>query len=67
MAMTLRLSDEQTAALRERAEREHRSMQQIVLNAIDEYLVRTSRAEQIKTVSGKYADRYSDLLQRLGE
>jgi predicted transcriptional regulator len=67
MAMTLRLSDEQTAALRERAEVEHRSMQQVVLTAVDEYLARTSRAERIKQVSAKYADRYGDLLRRLGE
>ncbi len=67
MAMTLRLSDEQTAALRERADAEHRSMQQIVLAAVDEYLARTSRAERIKQVSTRYADRYQDLLRRLGE
>jgi hypothetical protein len=38
MAMTLRLSDEQTEALRRRAEAEHRSMQQVALAAIDAYV-----------------------------
>ncbi|MGQ4616991.1 hypothetical protein [Nocardia sp. R7R-8] len=38
MAMTLRLTDEQTEALRRRAEVEHRSMQQVALAAIDSYV-----------------------------
>jgi hypothetical protein len=36
--MTLRLSDEQTEALRRKAEDEHRSMQQVALAAIDAYV-----------------------------
>ena len=38
MAMTLRLSDEQTEALRRKAEAEHRSMQQVAQAAIDAYV-----------------------------
>jgi hypothetical protein len=38
MAMTLRLSDAQTEALRRRAEVEHRSMQQVAQAAIDAYV-----------------------------
>src|ERR1700691_2743531 len=38
MAMTLRLSDEQTEQLRRKAEVEHRSMQQVALAAIDAYV-----------------------------
>jgi predicted transcriptional regulator len=38
MAMTLRLTDEQAEALRRRANAEHRSMQQVVLAAIDAYV-----------------------------
>lgn len=38
MAMTLRLSEEQTDALRRRAEAEHTSMQQVALAAIDSYI-----------------------------
>jgi hypothetical protein len=38
MAMTLRLSDEQTEALRRKAEAEHRSMQQVALAAIEAYV-----------------------------
>jgi hypothetical protein len=36
--MTLRLSDEQTEALRQKAEAEHRSMQQVALAAIEAYV-----------------------------
>ena len=38
MAMTLRLDDAQTEALRRKAEAEHRSMQQVALTAIEEYV-----------------------------
>jgi len=36
--MTLRLNDEQTEALRRKAEAEHRSMQQVAQAAIDAYV-----------------------------
>ena len=36
--MTLRLTDEQTEALRRKAAAEHRSMQQVALAAIDAYV-----------------------------
>jgi len=38
MAMTLRLDDAQTEALRRKAAAEHRSMQQVALAAIDSYV-----------------------------
>jgi hypothetical protein len=38
MAMTLRLDDAQTEALRRKARAEHRSMQQVALAAIDAYV-----------------------------
>lgn len=38
MAMTLRLSEAQTEALRRKAEAEHRSMQQVAQAAIDAYV-----------------------------
>lgn len=38
VAMTLRLTDDQSDALRRRAEAEHRSMQQVALSAIDAYV-----------------------------
>lgn len=53
--MTLRLSDEQTEALRRRAEREGRSMQQVALHAIDDYLARV--ADDDLTESRHHPDR----------
>lgn len=44
--MTLRLSDEQTEALRQKAEAEHRSMQQVALAAIDAYVHQTTPARR---------------------
>jgi predicted transcriptional regulator len=41
--MTLRLSDEQLEALRQKAAAEHRSMQQVALTAIDAYIHRFPR------------------------
>lgn len=65
--MTLRLNDEQTEALRKRAESEGRSMQQIVLRAIEEYLERVSDDEITDALAEKGARRFADLLRRLGE
>ena len=65
--MTLRLSDEQTEALRERAAKEGRSMQQIALGAVDEYLLRTADDELTDELAERGARRFADLLRRLGE
>jgi predicted transcriptional regulator len=46
MAMTLRLSDEQTAKLRATAEREGVSMQAVALKAIDDYVDRRTQRRQ---------------------
>ena len=67
MAMTLRLTDEQTAALRARAGREGRSMQQVVCSALDEYLLRAEDDEQTDRLAEHGAQRFAELLRRLGE
>jgi predicted transcriptional regulator len=67
MAMTLRLTDEQTAALRARAEKEGRSMQQVAVSAVDEYLLRTEDDELTDRLAGQGAQRFAELLRRLGE
>ncbi|MEV0613132.1 CopG family transcriptional regulator [Nonomuraea sp. NPDC050404] len=61
------MSDEQTEALRKRAEAEGRSMQQIALRAIDDYLQRVSDDELTDALAEKGAQRFADLLRRLGE
>ena len=67
MAMTLRLSEEQTAALRARAEQEGRSMQQVARAALDEYLLRASDDDLTDRLAAEGAERFSELLRRLGE
>ncbi|MFC4009791.1 CopG family transcriptional regulator [Nonomuraea purpurea] len=67
MAMTLRLTDEQTEALRKRAEFEGRSMQQVALNAIEEYLARHAADEEVRRLGAKSRDRWRNVLDRLGE
>ncbi|MGC5010209.1 FitA-like ribbon-helix-helix domain-containing protein [Streptosporangium sp. DT93] len=67
MAMTLRLSDEQTDALRRRAEREGRSMQQVVLSAVDEYLTRHSDDEEVHRLGLEAVRRWKPVLDRLAE
>ena len=67
MAMTLRLTDEQAEALRARASKEGRSMQQVALSALDDYLVRTEDDEQTDRLAAQGAQRFAELLRRLGE
>ena len=67
MAMTLRLTDEQTQALRARAGREGRSMQQVVRSALDEYLLRAEDDEQTDRLAEHGSQRFAELLRRLGE
>jgi uncharacterized protein (DUF1778 family) len=65
--MNLRLSDEQTELLRARAEKEGRSMQQVALTAVDEYLLRSEDDELTDRLAERGAQRFADLLRRLGE
>ena len=67
MAMTLRLNDEQTEALRARAGKEGRSMQQVARSALDEYLLRAEDDEQTDRLAEQGAQRFAELLRRLGE
>jgi predicted transcriptional regulator len=67
MAMTLRLSEEQTEALRRRAAAENRSMQQVAQSALDEYLLRAEDDELTDRLAEQGAQRFAELLRRLGE
>jgi predicted transcriptional regulator len=65
MAMTLRLSDEETEALRIAAEREHRSMQDVARQAIREY---TSRRTAIRDAAlADIVAEDAELLDRLAQ
>jgi plasmid stability protein len=65
--MTLRLSDEQAQALRMRAAKEGRSMQQVALGALDDYLARADDDELTDLLAERGAQRFAELLRRLGE
>jgi predicted transcriptional regulator len=67
MAMTLRLAEDETEALRQRADLEHRSMQDVARQAIREYVENHSRAELLDRVLDDELPRYAEALRRLGE
>ena len=65
--MTLRLTDEQAEALRARAGKEGRSMQQVARSALDEYLLRSEDDERTDRLAQEGAQRFAELLRRLAE
>jgi predicted transcriptional regulator len=67
MAMTLRLTPDEAEALRQRAELEGRSMQEVARAAVREYIDRSSRQEPLKCVLDEELPRYAEALRRLGE
>ena len=67
MAMTLRLDEAEAEALRRRAEREQRSMQDVARQAIREYIEEHSRAELLDRVLDEELPRYAEALERLGQ
>lgn len=67
MAMTLRLTDDETEALRQRAQREGRSMQDVARAAVREYIDRTSRQELLEKVLDEELPPFTEALRRLGE
>jgi plasmid stability protein len=67
MAMTLRLTEDETEALRQRARREGRSMQEIAREAVRDYIEQTSRRELLDRILDEELPRYAEALKRLGE
>ena len=67
MAMTLRLTDDESDALRRRSELEARSMQEVARQAIREYVENHSRAELLDQVLNEDLPRYAEALKRLGQ
>ena len=65
MAMTLRLEEQEAEALRRRAAREGRSMQEVAREAVREYIERTSRRELLDEVLDEQLPRYAEALERL--
>ena len=65
MPMTLRLTPEETAALREAARREHRSMQAVAREAIAVYV--SSRTQRRDEHLARITAEDAVLLRRLGD
>lgn len=67
MAMTLRLDDDESDALRRRAQLEGRSMQEVARQAVRDYIERTSKRELLDRVLDQELPRYAEALDRLGQ
>jgi predicted transcriptional regulator len=67
MAMTLRLTDEETEALRAQAEQEGRSMQEVARAAVREYVARRGTARLVDEELQYVVTTYAEALRRLGE
>lgn len=65
MAMTLRLTDAETDALRAQAEVEGRSMQEVARAAVREYVDRRALHGKVEDALDVLTPRYADLLDRL--
>jgi predicted transcriptional regulator len=63
--MTLRLSDDDAAALRETAEREHLSQHEVAVRAIRAYT--SGRQSRLEAAVARVAERDAELLDRLGK
>ena len=63
MAMTLRLTDKQSAALKKAAEQEGISMQEAALQAVDDYINR--RSKRLSEALARVKNEDQELLRRL--
>jgi hypothetical protein len=66
MAMTLRLTDDEQAALRARAEIEGISMQEAARRAVREYVARMAHRERVSAAAERVKAAHADALDRLG-
>lgn len=63
--MNLRLREEQTEALKQRAEYEGVSMHAIAVRAIDDYLARTAQQAMVRKTAQEQAAKWGELMERL--
>ena len=66
MAMTLRLTEGEQAALRERAATEGISMQDVARRAIREFVARGEHRERVDIAASLILDVHADAIERLG-
>ncbi len=67
MAMTLRLTDDEQEALRERAAAEGISMQEAARRAVREFVIRGQHRDRVDAAARRIMDVHADALRRLGE
>lgn len=67
MAMSLRLTEQESDALRQQAAAEGRSMQEVARAAVREYVDRRSARARLDEVLDVELPRYADALERLGQ
>jgi plasmid stability protein len=67
MAMTLRLTDNEQAALRERAEAEGISMQDAARRAVREFVSRGQHRDRVDAAATLIVAKHADALRRLSE
>jgi hypothetical protein len=65
--MTLRLTDAEQAALRERADAEGISMQEAARRAVREFVSRGQHMDRVSAAATLVMGRHADALRRLGE
>ena len=66
MAMTLRLTDEEQAALRDRARWEGISMQEAARRAVRDYIAQGQHRDRVLTAAHRVMEAHADALDRLG-
>ncbi len=67
MAMTLRLTEDERTALRERAAAEGISMQEAARRAVRDYVSRGQHRDRVSEAARRVMDAHADALRRLGE
>lgn len=67
MAMTLRLTDDEQNALRERAEVEGISMQDAARQAVRAYIAAGSHRDRVSEAAQRVMTSHADALERLGK
>lgn len=67
MAMTLRLTDAEQEALRQRADAEGISMQEAARRAVREFVSRSEHRDRVAHAAHLIVDTHGDALRRLGE
>lgn len=65
--MTLRLTDDEQSALRQRAEREGISMQDAARRAVRDYVAKGEHRDRVATAAQRIKRAHAQALERLGE